>query len=392
MAHETSSEIFSKSLNEISRRIFELIHSSAAHDRLGAVLAIRNIVGCELEELFSSLPRYANYLRVLIPSKDTVLMREACKCLGLIFKKGGSAVGEIVDFELNRVCQWLGDKSEANQMAACLLLECILENYDVSAACIPKIYASVWGVLRDTRSAALQESCSGVLKILLKRLSAYGEANGTAFLGAILGSAVAELSQPSSSTSLQGTLVLLNDLLPYAHDLLEEAKGSLLLDMLLRMASNKTAAVRFLSLEIVPELALYLPDLFVGKYLGSWMGLLLECLRKDRDRSQALRALSMTAKALGPHVAPFLASLGPTLHALLLAGKSQQDEGLALTAIGDLAEACSESFQDTAKLLLPLFLARELDEPLLAALAQCLRQVPDLIVLFAGKPWGPCGG
>lgn len=109
MSHEAPSEdIFTKSLNEINRRIYDLIHSSSAADRQGGILAIDRILEvADYEEIYPNLARYANYLRVVIPTRDTGLMREASVCLGKILAKGGPSVYEMVDFELNRVFQWL---------------------------------------------------------------------------------------------------------------------------------------------------------------------------------------------------------------------------------------------------------------------------------------------
>lgn len=109
MSHEAPSEdIFTKSLNEINRRIYDLIHSSSAADRQGGILAIDKILEvADYEEIYPNLARYANYLRVVIPTKDVGLMREASVCLGKILAKGGPSVYEMVDFELNRVFQWL---------------------------------------------------------------------------------------------------------------------------------------------------------------------------------------------------------------------------------------------------------------------------------------------
>jgi len=109
LSHDApSEEIFAKSLNEIHRQIFDLIHGTSSSERLGAILAIERIIDRnDFEDIHPNLARYANYLRVVIPNKDLGVMKEASSCLGKILAKGGSAVHEMVDFELNRIFQWL---------------------------------------------------------------------------------------------------------------------------------------------------------------------------------------------------------------------------------------------------------------------------------------------
>lgn len=154
MAHEApSEEIFSKSLNEINRRIFDLIHSNSTADRLGAILAINQIIEkADFDELQPNLARYANYLRVVLPVKDVNLMKEASGCLGKILGRGGPAVHEMVDFELNRIFQWLQDRSEINQLAACFVSEALLSNAPtISNAYLSTLFDALWSLLRETK-------------------------------------------------------------------------------------------------------------------------------------------------------------------------------------------------------------------------------------------------
>lgn len=289
MARETPAELFSKSLNEISRRLFELIHSNSMHDRLGAVLGISNIVDCDLEELFSSLPRYANYLRVVLPSKDIFLMREAAHCLGKIFSKGGASVTEMIDFELNRVFQWLSDKTETNQLAACFVLESImLHSTGLSVLYISKIFDAIWTLMKETKSSAIQESSSKVLIILLKLVSSKYEANGrVAFIQRVLNEITDELVHSSSQNSLQGSLIILKDLLKFSDDVLNQNLSLELIDILVQLLNHKSSIIRCLALDIIPDIAAFIPTLFVLKYLSSWISFLVDNLKRDKDRGQS---------------------------------------------------------------------------------------------------------
>lgn len=103
-----SDDLFQQSLGEINRRIFDFIHSSNLSDKFGAVLAIDRIVSSQdFNGVELNLARYANYLRMVLPAKDVALMKEASLCMGKIFACGGLEISEMVDFELNRIFQWL---------------------------------------------------------------------------------------------------------------------------------------------------------------------------------------------------------------------------------------------------------------------------------------------
>lgn len=75
-------------------------------------MAIDRIISFQdFEGLDLNLARYANYLRMVLPAKDVGLMREASVCMGKIFARGGLEISEMVDFELNRIFQWLQGKN-----------------------------------------------------------------------------------------------------------------------------------------------------------------------------------------------------------------------------------------------------------------------------------------
>jgi len=259
------------------------------HDRLGAVLGIGQIVDCDLEELFSSLPRYANYLRVVLPSKDVFLMREAAHCLGKIFAKGGASVGEMIDFELNRVFQWLSDKTETNQLAACFVLESImLHSTGLSVVYISKIFDAIWTLMRETKSSAIQESSSKVLIILLKLVSSKYESNGrAAFIQRVLNEIIDELEHSSSQNSSQGSLIILKDLLKFSDDVMNEKLALELIQILFQLLSHKSSVIRCLALDIIPDVGTFVPNLFVKKYLAQWVDLLIDNIKRDKDRGQS---------------------------------------------------------------------------------------------------------
>ena len=79
-ARDLSTEHFTRLNNDINRRIFELCSSS--DDKLGGVMAIEALIDLNSEEN-TKLTRFANYLRLVLPTNDVPTMIAAAKALGI---------------------------------------------------------------------------------------------------------------------------------------------------------------------------------------------------------------------------------------------------------------------------------------------------------------------
>jgi FKBP12-rapamycin complex-associated protein len=73
-------------MNDINRRIFELIHSQDSTEKMGGILAIDRLVDVEGEESATKMTRFANYLRNVLPGSDAQVMALAAKALGTFRK------------------------------------------------------------------------------------------------------------------------------------------------------------------------------------------------------------------------------------------------------------------------------------------------------------------
>jgi serine/threonine-protein kinase mTOR len=78
-SRDLSTEQFTRLNNDINRRIFELCSSS--DDKLGGVMAIEALIDLNAEES-TKLTRFANYLRLVLPTNDVQTMIAAAKALG----------------------------------------------------------------------------------------------------------------------------------------------------------------------------------------------------------------------------------------------------------------------------------------------------------------------
>ncbi len=116
-------------MNDVNRRIFELIHSTENSDKMGGLLAIGKLylqlyrvvniyrytnkyidklIDCEIgEEDPTQLTRFANYLRIVLPGNEPHITELAAKALGRLALPGGTLTSEFVEFETKRALEWL---------------------------------------------------------------------------------------------------------------------------------------------------------------------------------------------------------------------------------------------------------------------------------------------
>ncbi|XP_029434781.1 serine/threonine-protein kinase mTOR isoform X2 [Rhinatrema bivittatum] len=119
---EVSQEEATQFYDELNHHIFELVSSSDVSERKGGILAIVCLIGVEGGNA-TRIGRFANYLRNLLPSSDTVVMEMASKAMGRLAMAGDTFTAEYVEFEVKRALEWLGpDRNEGRRHAAVLVL------------------------------------------------------------------------------------------------------------------------------------------------------------------------------------------------------------------------------------------------------------------------------
>ena len=79
-------ETFTKFINDVNRRIFDLIHSTEQADKISGILAIDRLIDFDGEENSTKVTRFANYLRVVLPGNadDSMTTLLASKTLAMV--------------------------------------------------------------------------------------------------------------------------------------------------------------------------------------------------------------------------------------------------------------------------------------------------------------------
>ncbi len=388
MATESeSSELFSRNLNEVNRRLYELISSNSANDKMGAILALEKIIQMNGADIIGpSLVRYANYLRAVLPNKDPALMREASYCLGRILAKSGPIVNELVDFEANRVFQWLHEKSESSHLAACFISEILLMNYTaLSQSNLSNLFDSLWNLMRDPRSSVVLELASKSLKASLIAIKASYDHNSLVlFSQRTLSSLVEELR--SNSSSILCALLILGHSIDVTADTLNLENGSDIFEIVLSLSTHRSSSIRLESLQLVPPLAAQIPKPFAIRYLDRWIAIIVEGLKKEKDKTPYLIAIASSANALNMEISSHLAILTNVIKGLLgSALKSRTEEHWLFSSISSLADACKSEFLPSARLLIPLILKQELTESSVMAIVASIKNAPEALAFVESQ-------
>ncbi|KAJ6556571.1 phosphatidylinositol 3-kinase [Mycena vulgaris] len=392
--------------DNISRRLFELIHSQNSVDNLGGLMAIDHLIDAEGEVTIDSqhnLFRFYNYVKHLLPNPDPNLILAASKTLGHILAVGGPAFGESfmehqvpAAVALTTSTHSGGDKHDALGMAryaGALILKELALNMPVQFhAHLPAVLdTAVLAPLRDPRLVvreAAAELLAACLEIGAQRERAVAHAAPGAYLAKILADAQAGLKYTQPEI-LHGSLLTYRELLLHAGAFMKDSFIETA-DAILAFKANRDPAVRRMVVAMIPTLASYNTPAFKEQILHKAMGHLLSQLDKPHERDYALIAIGHTATAVGAEMKPFLETVmshikGRLKEAAAVAsssaarGRPPPPPDPLLAALGLLAAAVGPMLTMLLHDHLHLLFAAGLSESLRVCLGQVARAIPPLL-------------
>ncbi|KAJ7215054.1 phosphatidylinositol 3-kinase [Mycena pura] len=396
--------------DNISRRLFELIHSQNSTDNIGGLVAIDHLIDSEGEVTIDShhnLFRFYNYVKHLLPNPDPSLILAASKTLGHILAVGGPAFGE--SFMEDQVLAAItlttsthsGDKHDALGMAryagALILKELAL---NMPAQFAPHLSLVLDGAilapLRDPR-LVVREAAAELLAACLEigaqreRVTAHGHSAGppAGHLAKILADAQAgiKFSQPEV---IHGSLLTYRELFLHAGAFMKDSFIDTA-EAVLSFRGSRDAAVRRMVVAMVPTLASYNTPAFKDQILHKAMGHLLSQLEKPNERDYALIAIGHTATAVGAEMRQFLETIMNHIKARLKEsaaaasavsggrGRPSPPPDPLLAALGLLAAAVGPMLTMLLHDHLHLLFAAGLSESLRVCLGQIARAIPPLL-------------
>ncbi|KAF7309821.1 Serine/threonine-protein kinase TOR [Mycena indigotica] len=404
----------------ISRRLFELIHSSNGIDNIGGLVAIDHLIDAEGEVAIESqhnLFRFYNYVKHLLPNPDASLILAASKTLGHILAVGGPAFGESfmeqqVQSAILLTGSTHGGSSEKHdslgmaRYAGALILKELALN--MPAQFVPHLPAVLDGAvlapLRDSRLVvreAAAELLAACLEISAQReRQSHNSTQPGGYLAKILADAQAGLKYTQPEV-IHGSLFAYRELLLHAGGFMKDSFIETA-EAVLSFRANRDAAVRRMVVSMIPTLASYNTPAFKDQILHKAMNHLFSQLDKKDERDYALMAIGLTATAVGAEMKPFLEAImnhikvrlreNATAGATSGRGRAPPPPDSLLAALGLLAGAVGPTLTILLHDHLHLLFAAGLSEALRVCLTQIAHAIPPLLGIIQERLLEVLGG
>ncbi|KAI8813143.1 armadillo-type protein [Cladochytrium replicatum] len=376
---EISTEGFSKFMNDVYRRIFELISSNDINDKIGGILAIDRLIDLEFEDGIK-VTRFSNYLRTVLPGTDPQITVLASKALGRLALPGGTLVAEFVEFEMKRALEWLqGDRYESRRYAAVLVIRELAVNAPTLVyAYVPQILDLVLVGLKDPK-VVIRDGAAEALNACLDLIN-QRESNQRNQWYRKIDEEAQKGFKSANVDVVHGSLLALKELMTHP-DKYMESRFRDRCDTVMRYKESRDSLVRRTVIVMLPTLASFQPDAFVASYLDSSMAYLLVQLRKDRERGAAFISIGKIAIAVGSHIGPYLdAILQIIREGLTFKGRVKApSEPPIFSCISMLAIAVGPALTKYMHELLDQIMSTGLTEPLYKALTDLAKNIPPLL-------------
>ncbi|KAL1921057.1 uncharacterized protein VTP21DRAFT_11692 [Calcarisporiella thermophila] len=394
---ESSTEGYVKFTNDINSRVFNLINSPDVQDKIAGVVAIDKLLEF-CDDNSSMVTRFANYLRMVVPSNDPQLMQIGAKTIGSLAIINSTLTSEIVEFEIKRAFEYLqvdvsstilttGDRNEYRHHGAVLILrELALKAPTQFYAYIPQFLEHIWVALRESKQN-IRESAADALSACLHILFQRDTPSKVQLYKKILEEAQKGL-RLNTVDAIHGSLLVYKEVLQHAGMFARDMYGEIC-ETALRYKEHRDQLVRRTVTLLIPTLAAYNTQTFVDLYLHRCMSYLLGQLKKERDRSAAFIAIGKVTMEVGSNISqylePIVANIREGLAGAGVGGgksgvrKARDSDTPIFQCVSMLARAVGPALTKFMHEILDLIFACGLNEPLSIALVDLAREIPPLL-------------
>ncbi|KAL2916207.1 phosphatidylinositol kinase-related protein kinase tor1 [Polyrhizophydium stewartii] len=380
-AQETTGDALAKFTKDLDRRIFELLQSSNVDEKLGGIAALDKLIDIDGgEENLTKVTRFANNLRVVLPGSEPRITVAACSALGHLVSAAGSLTTEFVEFEVKRALEWLqGDRYEARRLAAALIIrELALNAPALIYVHVPQIVDLIWVDLRDQKVSIREAAAQSLGECLaLVQVREYQESSR---LRKRIFDEVQRGLRMSSSDAIHGSLLALSSLLNQAPKFVD-GRYTEVCEIVLRYREHRDHLLRQTIISIIPDLAKFDPEQFVGQYLASSITYLLAQIRRERERTAAFLAIGRVGVTVGSSIIEYLDQIVACVkEALSQPGKLRDESSTGpFQCISLLAVAVGGQLIKHMHGVLDIIFAGKLTEPMCQALADLSSNIPSLL-------------
>ena len=388
-ARELGGAAFTRFMNDLYTRVFHLVNSTEASERLGGVRAIDALIDVSLlGENATKISRFANYLRdIFQPSTDALTLAAAAKALGHLVHSGGPVTADVVEFEVKRALEWLqGERVEYKRLAAVLILKELAKNsptvFNVHVAVFIR---SIWSGLRDPKLSVRRAAISALRACLVVvekretryRVKWYYELFEETKRGARKGS--------SGADSVHGSLLVIGELLRHTGEFML-ARYREVVEMVLQYRDSREKIIKSSVVSLLPRVAAFAPERFAESYLEESMTFLLNALKSSNERPAAFSAIGQMAQALGhasvhatKQMGTHLTSISTLIRDVLVTKKGKKICVEAIECVGALAQGLGHRWKPYCISLMDTIFQTGMSSQLVSALEKIAQSLPELL-------------
>lgn len=379
-ALEGNSEQVAKLMNEVNRKIFELVHSSENNEKIGGILAIERLMDFEGEDNTTTITRFANYLRIVLTVNDAHVALSASRALGRLALVGGTLTAEFVEFEVKRALEWLqSERYEHRRYAAVLVLGEFARNSPTLIYSYVLQYFELAGVALRDGKVWTRESGALTLGAYLALVYSRESSSRNMWYRRLYDDAMRGI-KAGSVENVHGSLLMLKELIEHTGSYLEP-RYSELAELIFQFRDHKDPLIRKTVIQLQPFLAQFDSKLYAKELLNPIMSFFLMQLKKDKDRALIYDAIGDIVLVVGPAFGPYLEPVIYSIKELLVAKSKirSASEDSAFRCLSLLARAVGPALTKYIHELLEPMFAGGISKALIESLKQVVDAIPQLL-------------
>eukprot|EP00457_Paulinella_chromatophora_P000061 gb/GEZN01000061.1/.p1 GENE.gb/GEZN01000061.1/~~gb/GEZN01000061.1/.p1 ORF type:complete len:2707 (+),score=463.21 gb/GEZN01000061.1/:107-8227(+) len=380
-AREMSSDTFNKYMEQLNKRIFDLVNSSDVNEKLSGIMVIDELLDVHL--LRTLYQRFAHYLSMVFQQSgdqtDARLLKSAAHALGHLTRAGGTLAADKVEFELKRALEWLeGDRSEQRRHAAVLVLKELAENTPaLFNGYVQTFLDHIWVSIRDLNPAirlAAIEALRECLNLIAHRSSRMRTQRYHRIFQEILAS-----FKTKKTEAIHGALLAIGEMLNNSGEFML-SRFKEVCTCVLDFMSHPDRLVRETVISLLPKLAHFEPEAFVRGYLDVCLKHIITILKSSSaTRGTAYLALGEMALAVKSNIKPQLKTCVELVKEGLSNKRSKQFSESALTCLAMLAEATGSDMLPYMGDLVDQMFSSGLSRTLVEALKKLAKHIPKML-------------
>eukprot|EP00002_Diphylleia_rotans_P004010 TRINITY_DN1288_c0_g1_i6.p1 TRINITY_DN1288_c0_g1~~TRINITY_DN1288_c0_g1_i6.p1 ORF type:complete len:2340 (-),score=509.17 TRINITY_DN1288_c0_g1_i6:204-7223(-) len=387
---DMSGETFSKFLQEVNKRISELVSSSDIQDKVTAITAIDELIDADFGDDTTRLTRFPPILRNVLPHPDINVMMMASKAVGHLAKIGGMLTAEFVDFEVKRALEWLeGDRYESRRHAAVLILKELAENAGtLFFVHVEHFFEHMWTAIRDPK-INIRETAVEALRACLRLIEQRNNPEYARWYQKIKSETYKNLDKGNNDT-VHGSLLVLGELFINSGNFLvpyfKEAS-----DYILKFRDHRDKLVKKTVVTILPKAISFAVSKEIWKQewkegrefytsaLKNTIQYVFKTLNKEGDRSYAFIAMGEIALAIRSDCLQYL----DEIMARVKEGLGQKAKKVfvveAIHCVRMLSQAIGTDMKAHVAELLDILFQIPLSQVLIDTFGEIARHIPDYL-------------